>query len=262
MEESKKSTPNPSIAMGWFILITTIYFVFKSIFAPTPGTGMKSKMLFGIYLLTLLLGELSINIGLTKGMCGGTPQMGTASMATFIPWILIFGTMETLLQIFPGWLGPFSNTFGYFFTKGGISKTMNKLLKVQGTTKSTSNDMKDVQKALATIYEDQSLLVNEATTSNFDAFWTKITPLFVKDYDKSLRNDLLKHIERKESIARYVWYILTGGLITSASYNYIVNSECTYSEAKQEQNDQEYAASSSQKAKRESAGEREYRTYE
>jgi hypothetical protein len=254
--------------MGWFILITTLYFVFKTIFTPISSDekNTKSKILFAIYLLVLLLGELTINIGLTKDICGGTSQIGTASLATFIPWILIFGTMETLLQIFPGWLRPFSNTFGYLFTKGGISKTMNDLLNAPGINKSTSNDMKYVQKALAKIYEDQSLLVNEATTSNFDDFWEKMTPLFNTDNDNnvqdSLKKDLLKHITTKESIARYIWYILTGGLITSASYNYIVNSECTYSQKQQEQNDETYAKSLLQKSQQDSESVREYRTYE
>ena len=32
---------------------------------------------------------------------------------TIIPWIIIFGVMNIDLIIFPGWVSPFANTFGY-----------------------------------------------------------------------------------------------------------------------------------------------------
>jgi hypothetical protein len=55
-----------------------------------------------------------------------------------------------------------------------------------------------------------------------------------------LRSALLNHITTKESIAEYIWYLLTGGLVTSASYNYIVNAGCTYSIPELQQRDQNY----------------------
>ena len=32
---------------------------------------------------------------------------------TIIPWVLIFGVINIILIIFPGWISPFANTFGY-----------------------------------------------------------------------------------------------------------------------------------------------------
>ena len=256
MDESNKSEPNPSAGILWMVLVTTIYFVLKSIMG-----SVNSKILFTIYLLAVLLGQLTINIGVTKDMCKGTSQIGTAFIATFVPWLLIFGTMEMLLQIFPGWLGPFSNTFGYFFTKSAIKGIMSKLLKAEGNDK----DTKEIRKALATIYEDQSLFINEVTTKNYDKWWEKTSTLFEPEFSKkdgTIYNDLLKQINTKESIARYMWYVLTGGLITSASYNYIINTECIRSQESIQQANAKHIKNLSKKAAEEEKQKREYRTYE
>ncbi len=269
MDKTEKSTPNPAIALWWFLLITTFYFVIPSLipslFTMNPT---KKARLFFVYLLLLIGGEWMINIGLTKSMCG-SEQSGTAALATIVPWMVIFGMMNVMLQMFPGWLRPFSNTIGYLFTKGGISRTMREILKGklidESGKDSVSSDVSNVQKALATIYEDKSLLVNEITTSNFDDFWKKLSPLFkkgVKD-NADLKNTLLKHIDAKESIAKYVWYLLTGGLITSASYNYIVNAGCTFSVDEIKKRDNEHAKTVKEKAANDKSNTaRVYQTFE
>ena len=160
MNKDTKDTPNPSISMGWFFLITTAYFVCISVIKRAK-TGNNAMMAVGIYFSLLLAGESIINVGLTNSLCG-SKQYPTAILATLIPWVVIFGTMNVLLEMFPGWLRPFSNTFGYLLTKGSVSKTMNKILKGENESdsKTLSSELKDVQKTLATIYNDQSLLVN------------------------------------------------------------------------------------------------------
>jgi len=40
----------------------------------------------------------------------------------------------------------------------------------------------------------------------------------------------------KDTVSEYIWYILTGGLVTSVSYNYMVNSECVKSVKELEKN--------------------------
>ena len=256
MDESNKSEPNPSAGILWMVLVTTIYFVLKSMM------GSKYSILLKFFFFPLLVaGQAIINTGVTKDMCKGSSQTGTALIATFVPWLLIFGTMEMLLQIFPGWLGPFSNTFGYFFTKSAIKGIMSKLLKAEGNDK----DTKEIRKALATIYEDQSLFINEVTTKNYDKWWKKTSTLFEPEFsekDGTIYNDLLKQINTKESIARYMWYILTGGLITSASYNYIINAECVHSQESIQQANAKHIKNLSKKAAEEEKQKREYRTYE
>ena len=69
-------------------------------------------------------------------------------------------------MLFPGWLIPFSNTFGYGIAKlGGLNNLLNKILKPQDATGNPK-----LTKALADIYTDRSLLINEIGISNFDTF--------------------------------------------------------------------------------------------
>jgi hypothetical protein len=36
---------------------------------------------------------------------------------TLIPWLMLFGVLHLFLMIFPGWMAPFANTFGYLVAK-------------------------------------------------------------------------------------------------------------------------------------------------
>tara|TARA_B110000261_G_scaffold151870_1_gene180862 strand:+ start:6366 stop:7145 length:780 start_codon:yes stop_codon:yes gene_type:complete len=259
MNKDTKETPNPSIAMGCFFLITTAYFLSR-----TYLPKFSPKISISIYFCLLIVGESIINVGLTKTLCG-SEQYPTAILATLIPWVVIFGTMNVLLEMFPGWLRPFSNTFGYLLTKGSVSKTMNEILKGENESdsKTLSSELKDVQKTLATIYNDQSLLVNEITTENFETFWKKMKPLFKVNVDDVLKKKLLGHINTKESIAKYIWYLLTGWLVTSASYNYIVNAGCTQTVEQQTESSENYNKDLEKKLLTAAAEKpREYKTYE
>ena len=108
------SAPNPSSSIIWFFIITTIYTVAdysarKKMGQDTSGT---TKMYFAIYALLIIVGEFFINLGITSAMCGSA-EWATALMVTVFPWGFIFGILVLLLTMFPGWLAPFSNTFGY-----------------------------------------------------------------------------------------------------------------------------------------------------
>tara|TARA_B100000902_G_scaffold36976_1_gene44212 strand:- start:1159 stop:1968 length:810 start_codon:yes stop_codon:yes gene_type:complete len=269
MDETKSKPPNPMMAMAWFSLITTVYFIIR-VLKPVKITdqGKKSdqtsKIYFGMYILFLIIGELIINIELTKTMCG-VEQYPTAFIVTVIPWVIIFGILIIMLIMFPGWLSPFSNTFGYGVAKlSGISKTMNKIFKAQVADQSgLSGEMKNVQEALANIYKDKSLLINEITTENFETFWTKMSVLFRPNVkgDTALKNELFHHVLTKQITAEYIWYMLTGGLVTSASYNFLVNTRCEYSTAEQEKRAKEYADSQKKKNENKPAN-KVYTTYE
>jgi hypothetical protein len=221
------STPNPSSSMFLFFLLTSVYFMIKYSGDPKQGT-----IYFGIYMLLLIIGEFIINVSLTKAMCG-TNQMGSAMFITIIPWFLIFGMLNLVLMVFPGWLSPFSNTIGYGITKlFGINNLLNDIFK----PKINSEDLKGenmgaMAEALEHIYNDRSLLVNEITQENFDNFWTNMSPSFkpqIKD-NIEIKKRLFDFIRLKDIVAEYIWYMLTGMLVTSVGYNYLVNKGCTQS---------------------------------
>ena len=69
-------------------------------------------------------------------MCKGSSQIGTALIATFVPWLLIFEQWKCYYKYFL-MARTFSNTFGYFFTKSAIKGIMSKLLKAEGNDKDT-----------------------------------------------------------------------------------------------------------------------------
>jgi hypothetical protein len=126
-----------------------------------------------------------------------------------------------------------------------------------------------VQYNLTKIYGDQSLLINEITNDNFKNFIDNLikghliseeiikkeidsvatdsattdsttTDSATTDYDPDsqptfLLTELFNLIILKNNIAEIIWYILTGLLVTSIIYNYLVNNECKRS-IKQMQN--------------------------
>ena len=217
------SPPNPFTAFFWFFVITTIYMVLK--YAIKDGSQMK--IYGGIYILLLVVGEFFINLQLTDAMCG-SKQYPTALFITLIPWVIIFGLLNVVLMQFPGWLAPFSNTFGYGVAKlAGLTSFFNDILKTKIDLGETSGKANEI---LEHIYADKSLLINEITTDNIDRFWTNMKIIFKPNsYTEENKATLLNFIKLKNIVAEYTWYLLTGTLVTSVSYNYVVNNGCTQS---------------------------------
>jgi hypothetical protein len=217
------SVPNPFTSLFWFFIITTIYFIFKyKITEPT-----QSKIYGGIYILLLIVGQFIINLNLTDSMCG-TKQYDTALFITIIPWVVIFGLLYVVLTVFPSWLIPFSNTFGYGIAKlMGLTSFFNDILKAKIDL---GKDSGEAGEALEHIYSDKSLLINEITQTNIDRFWSNMKAIFKpSSYIEENKNTLLSFVRLKDTIAEYIWYMLTGTLVTSVSYNYVVNKGCSQS---------------------------------
>jgi hypothetical protein len=222
------ATPNPTMSLLWFIIITTIYFIIKYKTYDPSGNSSTGKIYGGIYLLLLVVGEYALNLSLTNAMCGSN-QWGTAVFITLFPWLFILGLLYVMLTVFPGWLSPFSNTFGYGVAKlSGLSSFLDKIMKEkldlgQGASPEASQ-------VLEHIYSDKSLLINEITDSNLDRFWTNMEVLFKpSEYTEKNKIDLAGFVRLKDAVSEYIWYMLTGSLVTSVSYNYIVNNGCTQS---------------------------------
>jgi len=211
--------------LKFFLITTLVYFIIKS-----STTSEKTKTIWTIiYFLTTIVGQYFINLSLTNKQCG-TEQYTTAILVTIIPWGIIFGIVNLVLLAFPGWLSPFSNTFGYLAaTIGGIDGFFRNLLVPEVST--SNPDYKLTSRVLMEIRAKPSLIINEINSSNFDSFWEKMTAKQSSYFMESantpeIREKLNFFITMKDDIARAVWFILTGILITSISFNYIVNSGC------------------------------------
>lgn len=203
----------------FFLIITTIYAITKYYTQDNP-------VFLYIYVLVVMITQFFINLNLTKSICGSS-QWTLAVLSTFIPWTFIFSILVYVISVFPGWLKPFSNTIGYGIALlAGLNTTINKIIKFD---KKNTDDK--ISQMLGYIYADNSMLINEITPSNFDYFWDKMKSLFKNGVysNNSLKNELLNMVRLKHIVAESIWYILTGLLVTSITYNYILNSECSQS---------------------------------
>jgi len=220
---------DPATSIFVYIGVTVVYFVMKYMFPE------KSTVLFVIYFILVLVSQFILNIYLAKQMCNSPSNVGTAAVATIIPWILIFGLLNLLLTMFPGWLSAFSNTIGYAVASvfGVSSLFTEKLLNDTGKAKD-----KDAFIVIKNILSDPSTVINTLNTDNIVGFWNKSisVELFkngLKPVDDSATADsnslffeLKKYIVLKDLISYFIWYLLTGILITSISYNYMLTIPC------------------------------------
>jgi hypothetical protein len=223
---------DPATSIFVYIGITFVYFAMKYMYPE------KSTALFIIYFILVLVSQFILNIYLAKQMCNSPSNVGTAAVATIIPWILIFGLLNLLLTMFPGWLAAFSNTIGYAIASiAGVSSLFTeKLLNVDN-----ENGTRDTLKVIQNILSDPSTIINTLNEANVKDFWNKsVTPgvnLFKtnferieidddKHYNNALFYELKKYIMLKNLVSYFIWYLLTGILITSISYNYMLSVPC------------------------------------
>ena len=258
--------PDPFASMIFFFIVTTVYCIINIFMG--IGTTMKQIVMKACYILFIIIGQYFINLNLSYAMCG-VYQWQNVLTITIIPWLLIFGVLQLFLSMFTGWLSPFSNTFGYLVTKlMGLPELMkNNILSgpIEGDETAT--------RALLNVTSDQSLLINQMYPDPvitdgkdpitkrpikirpiFDATWnklekSKIFKTITNQSDKIDIKDKLYHfVEMKHTISEFIWNLLTGFLVTSVSYNYIINMGCKKSVKDMENRYNSYNASQKIKA--------------
>ena len=260
---TNKAPPSASLSLLWFFILTTVYcFVKMNTTNPTDR-----KIYTGVYLLLLIIGQFFLNLNLTETMCG-VRQWQTALSVTCIPWFLIFGVLNLFLYLFPDWLTPFSNTFGYFFAKiMGVSDFLDTILRDKFSENAKlDGNTKVMAEALDHIYSDKSLLINEIKDADkdVDSFFQKMGGLFKPGVQNNINNvDKLKYfVNVKHAVAEYVWYMLAGALVTSITYNYVVNLSCSQSiedmEARRKKYQNEQRANKAEKDATAKRTERKY----
>ena len=256
-----------TLSLMVFLGITLVYFILKYNFSQSGSM----KLYTILYYLGVIVSQYFINLSVITERCG-TTNWALAFMVTLIPWVIIFGILNVLLLQFPGWKAPFSNTIGYLIAniagaknllidyilkadyvselsekkKGGgknsnLSITQKKKLTRKNLQKggASEEELKLANEAIQHIYSDPSLLINEVTPQSYNSFWDRMKPLFKPDADEH-KEDLYKLIELKEIVSEAIWYILTGSLITSISFNYIATADCGVSADEMKQRHDEY----------------------
>ena len=248
-----------SVAIFYFFAVFLAYSYYKY-----TKNGEISPGINILIFLILVIGEGFINLGISTGICQGAAQPYSALVATILPWFLVLGLLKMLLIMMPGWLIPFENTFGYLFVSivTDLKDVFNDILapqynldpskKVQGGGGAGAAgagaggpggegellekmQKRDIGRALEQIYSDQSILLNELNLENLDAFWKGFSEShLIKPGKEESKDKIKKFILLKSIVGEFVWLILTGFLVVSISYNYLLNIGCTYTKEQQQ----------------------------
>ena len=311
-KDKNDTTPDPLMAMIFFFIATSIYCVI-SIFLMDSHQRLIAKV---CYVLCVVIGEYFINLTLTRQMCG-VVQWKTTMFITLLPWILIFGVLHLFITMFPGWTGPFSNTFGYLVTKlMGLPDLMNVIL--EDSDKGAATKTPASLKALENIRSDNSLFINELFTESrekvlaladkegnpiivnnkqqlvdpnvplkegqsttqakdtggnpmwnrpkYEKAWKKlqdaeIIKKFPGDENAIMMDKLYYFVQMKNTISEYVWNLLSGFLVTSISYNYIINTGCAKSPTEMKKRHDDYEAEQNKKQKENQTKEANAKVY-
>ena len=243
MKITSNNAPNPSTSVFTFFLITLFYFVAKY---KTPNS--MATMLNIIYIIAIVSTLISINTALAKSICNNAQAMNVGILATVFPMLFIFGLLQLLLTIFPGWIEPFSNTFGYGITKlVGLHDLMKRLLV---SPQFNAAPEKKIINAVNSIYNDPSIFINQfsyANSEDFNKTWDNSYAggkgIFVKSAGPAptsysaanpnptpgthLYHEFRDMVKLKDIVGTFIWYMLVGVIVTSRSYNYIISQPCS-----------------------------------
>jgi len=207
-----------SASLAIFSIITCIYFVLRYLFLDgyKKSNATLSYLFTGLYVLSAVGSQFAINFSNATEHCG-EPQLVSTFIYTVLPNFTVFGLIMLLLYLFPGWRAPFANTFGYGIAWIlGVKGIFNKMLPA-----------KSGNKLIQQVCEDSSAFINEITPENFDAFIGRMrqNKLLSSGSDEYIPK-LYNLVMIKDNIAKLIWYLLTGCLVISTSYNAILGIQC------------------------------------
>jgi hypothetical protein len=238
-----------------FILITIAYYSIPSIGKiPVTVTMLTSGDLnnyyttnlsrLGIYFGVVVLTQFIINIFAVKSKCGGNvgENVGMAALATFIPWLLIFGMMIAILIMFPGLKSAFSDVVGYFAVSSSANNILTDILidtntnelimNSPGLDETQKSSLKRTAEAILKLAGDKSVLINQIVPENFLSVWNTLIPLMKPEITQNTelfgqkQQQLLDLVVLRENIGEATWYTYTAILLTSIiSYN-IMSKPC------------------------------------
>lgn len=231
-----KDNLSPMISITYFFVISLGY-LFLQIFAIVRSdeleivNNVKTNKLYLIsYCLLILLGSFFINFNISKSICpNNSINTYTILLNTLFPWLFIFGSIYGILLVFDTWHRPFSNTLGYLIIK--ILQVENIFLSLLKNNKRNREDSEELIKAIVNMETNKSIFINELDED----------PGLYREFMSQLRNagiiasdshenpneiELFKLVVIKNSIGRFVWFFLAGIVISTITYNNMINSSC------------------------------------
>lgn len=234
---SNKDNISPMVSITFFFAISSLY-LFLQIFVIVNATSLveidnvKTHKLYLIsYCILILLGSFFINYNISKSLCpGDNINVYTLILNTVFPWLFIFGSIYGILLVFDTWHRPFSNTLGYLVIKLlGIESLFVNIL-----TNTDANEA--ILQAILNMKTNKSIFINEMDEEPvmFKKFFEELNKAKIidkKDDDKYNKDitEIYKLIVIKNSVGRFVWFFLSGIIISTVTYNNMINSSCNQS---------------------------------
>lgn len=229
-----------------FLLTTFFYYITLK---PTPSRAMYSNkleyksyisvsyMYLAIYVVLVLCIQCLVNSSLIASKCGGSiiNNMNTSCQITCMPWILIFGVLVGVIVFFPGFKSAFSDVIGYYYVSNSASKLLTELFMDTNQEHQSleDSDEKRASDVIVKICGNTSTLINQIVPSNFEQYWSILTPLMKDKYkyespetDK-MKSDLFNLSLTRDNIGEAVWYIYTGLLLILIVQFKITNRGCS-----------------------------------
>lgn len=211
-----------------------------------------------IYVLLTLIIQFIVNSSIVSSTCGGniTENMGTAGIITFLPWIFMFGTLVIVLSIYPGFKSAFSDVVGYYYVANSASKILSELLVNQELEQTITQDstitperkvaLETASDVILKICGNTSILINQIVPSNFEQYWSMLTPLMKNKYQSptsetnQLKHELFELAVTRDNVGEAMWYIYTGLLITSIVQLKLTTNGCKSNPKTMEKNYQKF----------------------
>ena len=218
----------------------------------------SSYMYLAIYLLLVMVIQFMVNASIITSTCGGniTENMGAAGVFTFLPWTLIFGVVILILTIYPGFKSAFSDVVGYFWISSSANKIITELLvdpevqkKIDADTTSTPEQKEAMQSAADAIIKicgNTSVLINQIVPTNFNSYWSILTPLMKDKYKQpgaetdKMKNELFELVVSRDNVGESMWYMYTGILLTSLVQLKMTTRGCVNNAETMEKNYQQF----------------------
>jgi len=240
---------SPIVSITYFFVISLAYLFLQIFIIVNSKTHQEidnvkthKLYLFG-YCMLILLGSFLINYNISKSLCPkDNINMYTLILNTLFPWLFIFGSIYGILIVFETWHRPFSNTIGYFVIKIlGIEKLFEDILhKEEELSDDDSNPEKrlNIIQAILNMKTNNSIFINELDEDQalFDSFITQLGKANIIEEIKDTESDISKKVKEiyklvviKNSVGRFVWFVLAGIIISTVTYNNMINSSCNQS---------------------------------
>ena len=246
-----QAVSGPVVAILFIIGVAVVY----GFLAPTSlnaKVGTRQTYQF-ILLLIMIIIQFYINWTTYKGMCNNI-QFLPIIMSTFVPWLLIVGIAIVLINIYPGWCQPFSNTIGYFLIYqfgnlpviwsncfGNVDDKKSKLKKLEDSKDPQDSEilrLTTTTNTLEKIINQSWLIINQIPPQKpgFLTFWEdcKKNDLLsinansadVLSGNNNEANALYQLISIKQTIAEVIWLAALGALTVLVSNNLLIMNSC------------------------------------